>query len=695
MPTLRERIASFMYGDKIRRAETVANAFIDAYHRLPYSNSPEQLIEQLREVDSEYLDLIIRQIRNAETTTDTSESVRLGTVKECRNLHLFDPVSLNIVDLWTDYGFGSVIDITPDDEQAIEVWDEFWKANRNSQILGDREVFNLSTSLLTDGEFFFAYFISRMDGDVTLRMIPTEQIKEVITDPDDSYTILYYKREYVGADNAYQTVYYKDWEASDADLRRAVLPTGAIKADEVKSNLTTGTDVVMMQVAHRERNGRGWPLMTAGASWSRAYRNFLQDRAAVSRAVAMYVDKLNVKGSSRTVDMIKARLESSLVSGSGGWDTNPPPVAGSSWIQNDAIDRQRMPLTTGAGDAEKDGAPLLAQAGLAGRVFPHYLGRGESFRLATATAMEVPVLRAFTRYKLFWSSVWRDMVDIVLTAKETYGGMTFETHDATVNTDAILQLSIGDVSMLAGNLKDFATLGLIDGEEAQMVARKLIQTGMQAIGISAAGELLPDEVETVELGEAGGLSGYRTSLRSAVYGLWSGKLLYADFVNAMESAIDRNFRVAWRDALKKYNLKMEDMSGAEQLELGKSILEEFGYIDAFGEFILAHNKAGGFKLGDLMNRMEMWANRYNQLYNKALVMAGNDQPLEWIIGPTEEHCGDCSYYNGKVKRASYWQENAILPQSHELECKGYQCKCMLVPTDKPLTRGKLRSIRSK
>lgn len=697
MPSLRDRLANFMYGDKVRRAESISNAFVEAYRRLPYSSSPEQLIEQLKEIDSQHLDLLIRQIRNAETPLDTSESVRLSVINESRSLYIWDVITGNIIDLWTDYGFGTVIDITLKDVQAVEVWDEFWKARRNSQILGDREVFKLSTDLLTDGEFFFAYFISKVDGETTLRLIPTEQIREIITDPEDNYTVLYYKREYTGA-NSMSTLYYKDWQASEEELARAVLPQGAIKAESIKGELVTGTDVVMMQVAHRERSGRGWPLMTAGASWSRAYRNFLQDRAAVSRAVAMYVDKLNVKGSSRTVDMIKARLESSLVTGTGGYDTNPAPTAGSSWIQNEAINRERMPLTTGAGDAEKDGAPLLAQAGLAGRIFPHYLGRGEAFRLATATAMEGPIQKAFNRYKLFWSSVWRDMADIVLTAKETYGGARFETHDATANTDAILQLAIADISSLAVSLKEFSTLGLIDAKEGSMIARKLLQTGMQAVGIPDAGELLPADIEVqAELGEARGIMGYREGLKNAVYGLWSGKIMYAEYVDIMETAIDFHLHQAWGLALKEFGMSMADRTMMEEIALSSAILQEYGYIDGFGEYILDNSKAGGFLLRDLMPRMQLWTNRYTDIFNRALAMVGGDRLMEWVLGPTEEHCETCGSLAGKVKRASQWQdyydETGIRPQAPALACKGFKCLCGYAVTDKKPTRGKLPAFK--
>ena len=695
MPTLRERIANVFYGDKVRRVERLTEELIDIYRRQPYTSTPEQLLSQLKEVDSQYIDLLLRQIRDRETTPDPmNRAVRMSVVAECRSLYVWDVLSQNIVDLWTDYGFGTKVLITTDDRRAQPAWDEFWTAKRNSQVIGDRDIFNLSTNVLVDGEFYFAFFTSRIDGKTSVRIIPTDEITETITKPDDKYMTLYYKREYVSnGDSAIKTVYYPDWQASPDDLVKANLPEGSVIADQVKADLHTGTDVVMMQVSHRERYGHGWPLMTAGASWSRAYRNFLQDRAAVARAVAMYVDKIKVKGSSRTVDMIQARLQSSLTQSGSNYETNPPPVAGSDWIENDALSRQRMPMNTGGADAEKDGTPLLAQAGLSGRIFPHYLGRGESFRLATATAMEGPTLRAFKKYQMFWSSVWQDMAEIVLGAIERYGGESFSTYAISVSTDSILQVDIEQVSQLLGKLKDVNEAGLIIGEEATNTARKLMQAGMNSLGIAWANDILPDAVEEVDVSERMyGSSGYRSSLRNAVYGLWSGKIAYNEFVDMMESTVDGGLHTAWKEAMESLGIPFSERTMDEEIELGKIILEQFGYIDGFGEYILANNKASGSKLGDLSHRLDMWANRYNEVYNRALAMAGQNMPLEWVMGATE-HCATCQSLSGKVKRASFWEkfraETGIYPQSSELQCKGFNCACSLLPTNKPLTRGRL------
>jgi len=138
---------------------------------------------------------------------------------------------------------------------------------------------------------------------------------------------------------------------------------------------------------------------------------------------------------------------------------------------------------------------LLAHAGLAGRIFPHYLGRGEAFRLATATAMEGPVLRAFNRYQLFWSSVWSDVTKVVLWALETYGGMTFETMETEVNLDPVIQLDLDDIDVVNIMLTDMMDRGMITTKQGKEIGGRLLRVAMGKLGMTDVSELLFTDAE--------------------------------------------------------------------------------------------------------------------------------------------------------------------------------------------------------
>lgn len=88
-------------------------------------------------------------------------------------------------------------------------------------------------------------------------------------------------------------------------------------------------------------------------------------------------------------------------------------------------------------------------------------------------------------------------------------------------------------------------------------------------------------------------------------------------------------------------------------------------------------------------RAFLWANKgLDSLYNAGILSGNANQALEWKVGNTKESCPDCQTLNGRVYRARVWKKYKIAPRANELACKGFQCKCELVKTDKPLMRGK-------
>lgn len=247
--------------------------------------------------------------------------------------------------------------------------------------------------------------------------------------------------------------------------------------------------------------------MTTGIPWAIAYRDFLKDRVAIARAVSMFVDKVIVDGGEKAINQVANRLASSLSSG-GSSETNPRPPAGATWLENKAATRERMDLTTGAQDAETDGVALLAQAGLAGRVYAHYLGRGANvYRLATATSMERPLLRAFNRYQLFWASIWRDLAKYVLMMGEKYAPdfSIDEEYDVDISMNSVIDVSIEDVSKSTTSLTDLYDRSLIETPVAMEIGEQLMRVIMQTIGIddiedifSKAEEEIPETPEDEE-----------------------------------------------------------------------------------------------------------------------------------------------------------------------------------------------------
>jgi hypothetical protein len=519
MPTIRERLANVLLGDEKEKLQETARILMRAIQEGPYLFTPDVLVEQLKEVDSAILtDLLLQlqyeQMGSMGYNPAQTDAERVRSIDESRRQYKYDVVVQWIIHLWTDFGFGENISVVPEDDNAKDVWSEFWSADRNANILSDDELSFLSEDLLVDGEKFLTFYIATDGGESTLRDIDTKEITALITAPGDDRNVLFYKRTW-NEGSFGQEMYYPDWMALvTGELEKEytgpkgetktyaewVLPKNAKRADEVQD----GTTVCMLHVAHNRKGElRGWPLMTAGIPWSREHKRFRENRATLAAAVASFVRKTKVKGGSRAIEAVRAKLTSTL-SPNQPYETNPPAAPGSTLLENDAADTTTFPLTTAAGDAEIDGNSLLQMAGLGGGVFLHWLGSGEAFRLATATAMEVPLLREFTRYQMFWASQFRKMVRIVLWADETYGSKhEYETYDATVSTDKLLQNDLGVVSSAIGSMTTQAlvpalTAGIVQMDTAKRIQMEIWRSMLSTMGVKNVDELINDTTFAVE-----------------------------------------------------------------------------------------------------------------------------------------------------------------------------------------------------
>ncbi|MCJ7707394.1 MAG: hypothetical protein MUO38_07225, partial [Anaerolineales bacterium] len=341
MPTMRERIADLLLGDQKRQLQNMTRTLLEAYQAGPFEPTwtPERLKGVLSEFDSALVQDLVMQLQWERLGTfgyDASarESERLRAVRENQRLWEYDVITEWIIALWTNFGFGETVTVTPNDEKARESWTEFWQAPRNEVLLGSDNLQSLSDNTLVEGESFLAFYVSKQDGLATVRRIGTAEITEIVTDPADTGTPLGYKRMFttrVGGQS--ETIYYPDWmamsrfwtggPAAEDVFAPANLPGDAKRADKMNEQ----TDVLMLHVAHKRKGGnRGWPLMTAGAPWIREHKRFRENRASVAEAMAMYIQKVKAKGGSRAVDSIRARLQSSLaIPGStDALDRNPP-----------------------------------------------------------------------------------------------------------------------------------------------------------------------------------------------------------------------------------------------------------------------------------------------------------------------------------------------------------------------------------
>lgn len=504
------------YGRKASALLRESNALRSIAQAEPWRFSP--IGPTLQEFDSETIDWLMNSLAyetigylGGKPTLTATESDRIACVKRIRHLYCYDALINRSVSVWTDYGFGEDIALTvtaegeSKEDECQALWDAFWSDPENEPIFGARHLQELSNQLLVDGELFMALFTSKSnggdiigDGKTVVRLVPTEQITELIAPADDNATPGYFKRSYLSADGMQQEIYYPNLQATPQRRKRAqeLLPPGARLAEKERP----GTDVVMLQVPFKIINGRGWPLPSASYRWAEEYTQFLRDRAAINRSINAYTAKAKVKGGSRGVAAVQRAFASTI--GANGYETNPPAGAGSTLVTNEAIDWQRLPMASGASDARVDGMALLSEYAAGVSLPPFLLGRTDTMQnRATADTSLRPTLRAWNRYQTFWGSVFTDLCNYVLDMAERYGvkqSVAYTEREIMVSLDSPLETDFYELTKAVNESVTASTLRAQEASRVLLERPELNIPDPAAVWDEMYGENAPEETPAVE-----------------------------------------------------------------------------------------------------------------------------------------------------------------------------------------------------
>jgi len=493
MDNVRDGLFRTLFAGNVRAMEHAIEVMEQAYRRGPYALSEDDLVRHMLEADNYLIDYVLRQ-RNYQllgsAVTELTEDDRLRAVDEARHMYFHDVNTKRAVNMWTDFGFGQTVEVAPADEALAAVWAEFWTARRNAPVLKQRVIHRLSNSVINDGEVFLVFFGSNIEGKTTVRRLDTKAVTQIVCEEGDPDVPVWYVRM-DGTDRWA----YPDWRATEEQQKRTALPSGATPIMEkvlkvaVDGKETPVTSVRLLHVAYAVTGGRGWPILAQSYVWSRTLRNFLGDRAAVSRRAAMFVDEVIHQGGSRAQAAIEAKFASTLSTTNYGWDTNPPPAAGSTLVHNPNIEVKRRPLDTAAGDAEADGQMLAGQVSVGSGIPLHWMGWPQALaNRATAREMARPWNEQLQRYQLMWADAFRDMVEIVgSNARE------FEDYAAQVSLESPLDVEVEELTAGIGAVTGAMGIGAVDGKLGTAANNAMVDRLLLALGIEGALQGIEDE----------------------------------------------------------------------------------------------------------------------------------------------------------------------------------------------------------
>lgn len=404
----------------------------------------EQYLMELQEALSAATRALEDQAWTNLMATDTdlpglSDADRPALRSKAKELATKNPMVKHAQNLVSWFTFGQGVQapqIKHDDEttatKAQEVIDEFWRdpdneATLTSYIAQDQAC----RKAQNEGDLFLMFFVDETNGTTKVRIPDANEITDIVFDPDDRNRPLYYVRKsreqgfnFKTGNKAprlktrvdyYRDVRYDEWEENLTPNERDA------KVDYIGK--ATQEPFVYHQKINADTNDKwGVPDAYAALDWVRAQKTMVEDLATLVKALSMLAWKKTVKGTAAQVASAATALSPQAIADGGSG--NPAPRTGSTVIRNEGVDWESVRADTGGVQNAVHG---IRQIGLMVAVSfslsEHFFGNGENANLASATAMELPVLRKFEACQAWWAALYIAACRFVLSKSASRTGV--------------------------------------------------------------------------------------------------------------------------------------------------------------------------------------------------------------------------------------------------------------------------------
>lgn len=437
--------------------------------RTGYTVERAERVQYLEESDSERrmlqrdLDLLaytaLNYVGGAPQELKAVERRRMA--QRARIVWMRDPQAGASVDLMNDFVFGRGLTKPKANDPAVQdIIDEAWDDPDNQLILTSYQAqLELGVDFELQSNLFFLVFEDGHDGKVKLGMLDHDTVETVVRDDTNRLRILFYVARWVamrwdytndmpmivtGSDttvsgtgvapnlpvkdstpsavsgllpNTNQVRYYEHWRNVKDVLEDA--EAGNREEPDLPPEQKMGDGKVFHVSMNKGKEmAFGHPRMDRLIRWFNAYNNFMDARVDIMAASAAFVMKRKVKGTPQQLEKQANQALSRRSSLAMGRDpllgAEVGPKAAGIITENDSVSHEDFNINTNAPAAAQDAQMIRSMISAATRWPQSYYGDASQSNLATATSLELPVLKAVeTRQAIFEQAV-RFFIDRVI-----------------------------------------------------------------------------------------------------------------------------------------------------------------------------------------------------------------------------------------------------------------------------------------
>jgi hypothetical protein len=356
---------------------------------------------------------------------------------QARMVWIQDPVAGANVDLSCQFIFGrGVPQPKCADSKVQEVVDEAWSDPDNQACLTTFPAqVALCTDLVLQSNLFILFFEDGNDGKVKLGILNHDLVEDAVRDTSNRLRVLYYvarRRDYewdyqmdrvslkatanMQASGRPVVQYYQALAATDP-------ATGKLDTDDPTCPPEKLGDGLVYHIAINRGSEQvfGIPAMRRIVKWMAALNDFMAARVDMTQAAAAFIMRRTVKGSATQVANIaaKALSRASTLAATSMDDPSatgviaPGPRPASILNENENVTTEPFSVSTQAPQAAQDAQMIRSQ--IASATWPqHYLGDQSNANLATASALELPVIKKVESFQELFEGLFRTFTDRVI-----------------------------------------------------------------------------------------------------------------------------------------------------------------------------------------------------------------------------------------------------------------------------------------
>lgn len=352
---------------------------------------------------------------------------------QARMVWVQDPVAGANVDLSCQFIFGrGVPKPKASDDKVQEVIDEAWDDPDNKAAL---TTFSAQTALCTDlvlQSNLFLLFFEGDDGKVKLGILEHDSVEDAVRDSNNRLRVLYYvarQRKYgwdytmdrpdikaqMQSGTKPRVMYYQALAATDSE-------TGQIDSEDDPCPPDKVADGLVYHVAMNKGSEMvfGVPAMRRIVKWMAALNDFMAARVDMTQAAAAFIMRRTVTGTPQQVANIAAKaisrrstLASQSIDDQNAAMVGAGPRPGSILNENQNVKTEPFAVSTQSAQAAQDAQMIRSQ--ISSATWPqHYLGDQSNANLATAQALELPVVKKVEAFQELFEGLFRTFIDRVI-----------------------------------------------------------------------------------------------------------------------------------------------------------------------------------------------------------------------------------------------------------------------------------------